>query len=88
MSNGTKLTETTSLPAKAVPRHHLILVTAAVAATCGDCAKILGIARIEQEPQNRWARTGRVAIQSSHSMPNRDGVARLITKPDPGARKR
>lgn len=88
MPNGTKQTETTSLSGKAVPRHHLVLVTAAVAATCGECAQILGIAQIEPEFKNRWGRTGRAALQSSHNLPGRDGIARMITKQDPGATKR
>jgi len=88
MPNGTKLTQTTSLSGKAVPRRHLVLVTAAVAATCGECSRILGIAEVEPVFQNRWGRTGRTAIQSSHNLPGRDGITQLIAKQDPGAKKR
>jgi hypothetical protein len=88
MANGTKLIETTSLSGKAVPAHHLLLITAAVAATCGECARILGIAPVEPVFLNQWGRSGRLAIQSSHGMLHRDGIVQMSTKQDPGAPKR
>ncbi|MGE5486333.1 MAG: hypothetical protein ACM3ZB_00760 [bacterium] len=67
-----------------IPSHHLALIAAAVAAVCGENASIAGI----EPAQNAWARTGRLAIHTSHARPGREGVGRLPAKQHPGANKK
>jgi hypothetical protein len=67
----------------AIPEHHRVLIAAAVAAVCGPDALIVGALPISLELGD-WARLGRIAVQSSHSLPGRDGLARLGPKHDRG----
>lgn len=81
-------TETQAARSAVLPEHHLAIIAAAVAAVCGDRARILAIAPAGTGAENAWGRSGRIAIHGSHRLPDRDGIARLLTKQDPGATNR
>jgi len=67
----------------AIPEHHRVLIAAAVAAACGPDARVIGTWQVVAAA-GEWARLGRIAVQSSHSLPGRDGLARLGPKHDRG----
>ncbi len=79
---------TNTTPAGTIPEHHLVLIAAAVASTCGECARILRISPVEDEDSNSWTRRGRIAIHNSHRLAGRYGVSRLLAKQDPGATRK
>jgi hypothetical protein len=56
------------MPEKTVlpDEHHRVLIAAAVAAVCGENARILGIAPAEVKARNAWTIAGRINLQSSH----------------------
>jgi hypothetical protein len=70
-----------------VPQHHLVIIAAAVAALCGENARILAI-HSSHASGNPWGLSGRVAIQGSHNPRVHEGIERLLTKQNPGVTKK
>ncbi|HVX66790.1 MAG TPA: hypothetical protein VHA11_09325 [Bryobacteraceae bacterium] len=67
-----------------IEERHRVLIAAAVAAVCGENARILGIAPA-RSTRNAWTVAGRVTIHRSHRPSGTPGSARLLAKQDPGA---
>jgi hypothetical protein len=76
-----------SVRSGSVPQHHLAIIAAAVAAFCGENARILAI-HPGHAPGNPWGLSGRVGIQGSHNPRVHEGIARLLTKQNPGATRK
>ena len=66
-----------------IPEHHRVLIAAAVAAVCGPDVRVLRAVPLRVEA-GAWARFGRTAIHSSHSLPGRDGMASFGPKDHQG----
>jgi hypothetical protein len=71
----------------AIPQHHLAIIAAAVAAFCGENARILAI-HSDHAAENPWGRSGRVGIHGSHNPRVNEGIERLLTKQNPGVTKK
>jgi hypothetical protein len=65
-----------------------VLIAAAVAAVCGEHARILGIAPAAAATRNAWTLAGRITIHNSHRPSGTPGSARLLAKQDPGANRK
>lgn len=74
--------------ARTVPAHHMALIAAAVAATCGRTAHILGISPVDAGRTGEWVRLGRIGLHGSHRPAGRTGIVRLLAKQDRGARNK
>jgi len=68
-----------------IEHRHLVLVVAAVAAVCGENARILGIVPAVATAGNAWTHAGRLSIQGSHRTGRPAFALRTLAKPYPGA---
>jgi hypothetical protein len=61
----------------AIPKHHRVILAAAVAAVCGTQARVRQIRAITQRVSSKWAHQGRLNVQSSHNVPAAQNWGRM-----------
>jgi hypothetical protein len=57
--------------------HHQVVIAAAVTAMLGKHARVRQIRAINHPVSSRWARQGRIVVQTSHNFPMQRGWGRV-----------